>query len=220
MNTKAFFSGVFIFTSLATASLATVGCDNDPAEGKTKVEAAAPVEEKVQEVKKKSTTFKLSDKDGSVGFVGAKVTDKHEGGFERFTGTIDYVDHDIEKSSVEVEIDINSLSIEPAKLKGHLLSPDFFVPEKFPHAKFKSTKIVKKAGEGSSHEITGNLELRGEKKSITFPATIKASGEGVDVEAEFAINRKDFGIVYPGMPDDLIKDDVLIKLSLHAKNKS
>ena len=38
----------------------------------------------------------------------------------------------------------------------------------------------------------------------------------VDADAEFAINRKDFGVVYPGMPDDLIKDDVLIKLKLHG----
>jgi len=30
------------------------------------------------------------------------------------------------------------------------------------------------------------------------------------------LNRKDFAIVYPGMPDDLIKDDVLIKLSVRA----
>jgi hypothetical protein len=37
------------------------------------------------------------------------------------------------------------------------------------------------------------------------------------VDAEFAINRKDFGVVYPGMPDDLIKDDVLLKLKIHAK---
>jgi hypothetical protein len=39
----------------------------------------------------------------------------------------------------------------------------------------------------------------------------------VQVEAEFAINRKDFGINYPGMADDLIKDDVLILLKLDAK---
>jgi hypothetical protein len=31
------------------------------------------------------------------------------------------------------------------------------------------------------------------------------------------IDRKDFGIVYPGVPDDLINDQVLIKLSVRAK---
>jgi hypothetical protein len=36
----------------------------------------------------------------------------------------------------------------------------------------------------------------------------------VKAMSEFSINRKDFGIVYPGMPDDLIRDLVVIKLSL------
>ena len=38
-----------------------------------------------------------------------------------------------------------------------------------------------------------------------------------DTAAEFAINRKDFNIVYPGKPDDLIKDDVVIKLKFNPK---
>ena len=29
----------------------------------------------------------------------------------------------------------------------------------------------------------------------------------VEADAEFAINRKDFNITYPGKPDDLINDD-------------
>jgi hypothetical protein len=37
------------------------------------------------------------------------------------------------------------------------------------------------------------------------------------VKSEFAINRKDFNIVYPGKPDDLIKDEVLLKLDIAAK---
>ena len=34
--------------------------------------------------------------------------------------------------------------------------------------------------------------------------------------AEFAINRRDFNINYPGMPNDLIRDNVVIKLDLKA----
>jgi len=51
---------------------------------------------------------------------------------------------------------------------------------------------------------------------LPFPATIKINGDAVDVDAEFAINGKDFGMVYPGMPNDLIKDDVLLKLHVRA----
>jgi polyisoprenoid-binding protein YceI len=68
--------------------------------------------------------------------------------------------------------------------------------------------------------VTGNLELHGVTKSITFPATITVQGDAVTVKADFAINRKDFGIVYPGKPDDLIKDEVLLKLNIAGKKAS
>ena len=41
-------------------------------------------------------------------------------------------------------------------------------------------------------------------------------GDVVNADATFSINRKDFNINYPGKVDDVIRDDVLIKLSLHA----
>ena len=34
--------------------------------------------------------------------------------------------------------------------------------------------------------------------------------------AEFVIDRKDFGVVYPGRPDDLIKDNVRLTIELVA----
>ena len=54
------------------------------------------------------------------------------------------------------------------------------------------------------------------KKSITFPADISVSDSAVTVKAEFAINRRDFNINYPGMPNDLIRDNVVIKLDINA----
>ena len=67
--------------------------------------------------------------------------------------------------------------------------------------------------------VTGDLELRGQKKAVTFPAVIKVAPDSVSVAAEFAINRKDFGIVYAGKADDLIREDVVIKLDLNSPRK-
>ena len=57
------------------------------------------------------------------------------------------------------------------------------------------------------------------RSGITFtgprPATIRILADKVMVLAEFSINRKDFGIVYAGKADDLIRDDVLIRLELN-----
>ena len=68
-------------------------------------------------------------------------------------------------------------------------------------------------------EVTGSLTLHGVTKTLSFPADITVGAEQVDVKAEFALNRKDFGIVYPGKPDDLIADNVLLTLDVHAKKQ-
>lgn len=168
----------------------------------------------------KGTALPLTAENSKIEFTGSKVTGKHDGGFKAFTGTIDLVNAKPEESSVSVDIDMNSVFSDDEKLTGHLKSADFFDVEKFPKASFKSTKIVPDTAKGAgNYTITGDFTLHGQTKSITFPAKIAVSDAEVTVEAEFAINRKDFGIVYAGKADDLIRDDVVIKLNLKSPIK-
>lgn len=198
------------------ALFAITACDNQPAEGKQKVSAQAPVNEQATQ-QEQAVELAFDESQGSVGFVGAKITGKHEGHFEDFDGKISLIEGDPEKGRVRVTISTASVQVEPEKLEKHLRSADFFDVERFPTATFVSTAITKGGAEGATHTVTGNLELHGVKKSISFPANIAVKGDHVSIDSEFAINRKDFGIVYPGMPDDLIQDDVLIKLKIHPK---
>ncbi len=205
---------------LVAGSLGLVlgACDNQPAKDKPRAEVAAPVATSAAAPTATATTYEFSAGDSKLEWVGAKVTGKHDGAFEKFTGTITG-DGTPEKSSVTVEIDTKSVTSDADKLTEHLKSADFFDVEKHPKAKFVSTSIKPGGDKGATHTITGNLDLHGVTKSITFPATVKMTPEQVTVDAEFAINRKDFQIVYAGKPDDLIKDDVLIKLKIVAKKQ-
>lgn len=207
---------LFVFSG--AAALALSACDNQPAKDKARAEVAAPASAPTP-APATNKAFEFAAGESKVEWVGAKVTGKHDGAFGKFTGTISSGGTP-EKSSVTVEIDTTSISSDNEKLTGHLKSADFFDVEKHPKARFVSTSIRAGGEKGASHTITGNLELHGVTKSITFPATVKMSDDAVSVDAEFAINRKDFGIVYAGKPDDLIKDDVLIKLAIRAKPKA
>jgi polyisoprenoid-binding protein YceI len=151
----------------------------------------------------------------SVGFTGSKVTDSHTGTFSTFSGTMRLDPAAVEASSVQITIQMDSVQIEPDRLRGHLLSPDLFDVAQFPTATFQSTRIVA-GGEGGTHTVTGNLTLHGQTRAITFPANITVSDAEVHATAEFTINRRDFGIVYPGMPDDLIRDGVVIRFDVRA----
>ena len=149
----------------------------------------------------------------TITWVGSKITRSHDGGFKDFTGDIYVRDGQAAGSSVVVRIDTASLFSDTAKLTGHLKSPDFFGVVTFPIATFTSTNV---AASGDGYTVTGDLALHGVTKRITFPATITVSGDTVTAQAEFAIKRFDWEIVYKGMADDLIRDDVVIRLNLTA----
>ena len=165
----------------------------------------------------KGTAYAISSDNSQVEFVGSKVTGKHDGGFKAFTGTVDLVNNKPEESRVSVDIDATSIYCDNDTLTGHLKSADFFEVEKYPKATFVSTKIIPDSAKGAgNYTITGDFNLHGQTKSITYPAKITVSGTDVLVESEFSINRKDFNIIYAGKTDDLIRDDVVIKLNLKA----
>jgi polyisoprenoid-binding protein YceI len=202
---------VMIFSLLL---LATTAC-NDPASDTSKAvtgEAAKVASPQTGA----GTKYTITPPNSKVEFVGSKVTGSHNGSFEKFTGEIDYVNNDPTKSRVNITMDVNSLKTDDPGLTKHLLTPDFFDVTKFPEAKFVSTEIKPGGDKGASHTVTGNLTLHGVTKAVTFPATISVTPDAANVDAEFAINRKDFGINYAGAQDNLIRDNVVLKLTIRA----
>lgn len=162
----------------------------------------------------------ITPENSKVEFTGSKVTGKHDGGFKTFTGNIDLVNGKPEESQVSFEIEMNSVFTDAEGLTKHLQTGDFFEVAKFPKSSFTSSKIAADAAKGAgNYTITGDLTMRGVSKSITFPAKISVDADKVGIESEFSINRKDFGIVYTGKADDLIRDEVLLKLNLNPMRK-
>jgi polyisoprenoid-binding protein YceI len=160
--------------------------------------------------------YVITPPNSKIEFIGSKVTGSHNGSFEKFNGEIAYVNNDPTKSHVNITMDVNSIQTDDPGLTKHLLTPDFFDVAKFPQATFVSTEIKPGGDKGASHTVTGNLTLRGVTKAVTFPATIAVTPETAIVDANFAINRKDFGINYAGAADNLIRDDVVLKLTIRA----
>lgn len=226
MNTMRF---AFVVASLPLV-LSLAACE-DPAKDKPKATVEAPKTDAKSTATPAATPAPAAaapakmealdvDAAGStIGFVGSKVTGKHEGKFEKVSGKISLADGKAEGGSVTFEVETASVKTDQADLDKHLKAPDFFDAEKFPKATFVSTAIKAGGEKGATHMVTGDLDLRGTKKSITFPVTIAITPDAVTGTAEFSINRKDFGIVIEGKKDDLIRDDVLMKITLKAPRK-
>ena len=159
--------------------------------------------------------YLITPQNSKIEFIGSKVTGKQNGSFGEFSGQIDYAGSP-ENSRVNITIKTDSITTDAADLTKHLKTADFFDVAKFPEATFVSTAIKAGGEKGATHTVTGNLTLHGVTKSITFPATINVTTDAATVESSFSINRKDFGINYAGAADNLIRDDVVMALHVHA----
>ena len=193
----------------------------DPAANKQKATVANAAPESSVPISTAADALNISPENSKVEFVASKVTRSHNGSFKQFSGRLDFVAKYWQESKVTIDIDTVSVETDEPQLTGHLKTADFFDVAKFPKATFVSTKIEPGAtgGETQTLTVTGNFDLHGVKKSITFPATVKVTPDSVAVDAEFSINRKDFRLVYAGKADDLIHDLVVIKLTLRVPRK-
>jgi polyisoprenoid-binding protein YceI len=150
--------------------------------------------------------------ESTVGFTASKVTRSHNGGFKNVAGKISVADSKI-VGAPEIKINMKSTWADDDRLTRHLMSADFFGVDQYPTGTFTATTLVPSGG---TYQVTGNLNLHGVTKSISFPANVAIAADAVTVKAEFAINRRDFNVNYPGMPNDLIRDNVIIKFDVKA----
>lgn len=194
---------------LLAASFLT-SCEN-PADKTTD----ATVSEAQKELKGEGTKFVFID-DSTIDFTGSKVTGSHDGAFKEFEGFF-ILDDDQVPSGGQFTIEMDSVWSDNDKLTGHLKNEDFFNVAKHPKSEFRLTKASKT--DTGTYLISGNLTLNGVEKNITFPANATLEGKQAKFNAEFDINRKDFGIAYAGKADDLIRDEVVIRLNFVAESE-
>jgi polyisoprenoid-binding protein YceI len=211
MNPTKLFAGII-------PALLIVGCsnpaDNVPAAAVSSATNAPTNSVKAPAPEASAHYFAFGTNSGTIEFIGSKVTGKHNGGFANFVGEFKVVDGRLADAGNKVVIDATSIWADDGRLTGHLKSPDFFDVAKFPTATFVSTSVDQK-GDGST--VTGNLTLHGVTKQISFPAKIQVSEKSVNVVAEFFLKRFDFDIKYPGKANDLIREEVVLKLKVTAE---
>lgn len=201
-------------TSLAlfcSAPLIFASCDN-PADSTTDAKVGDAVEKSADSAGGTKYVFAPESK---VNFIGSKVTGSHKGGFKTLNGHFTITDGAPVGNDHKVVIDMNSTWSDADKLTEHLKSADFFDVEKFPQATFDVTEIKKDSD--TTYQVAGNFDFHGVTKNISFPATVTQNGDSVKIQSKFDINRKDFGVVYAGKQDDLIRDEVIIELDLIAQ---
>ncbi len=217
-----------IILTITAASLLMASCQNAP-----KADSADASE--AQEVTQAEGTEYTANVDQTViEWIGTKPVGQHHGTLKIQNGTLTVADNTIKGG--EFVIDIKSLKSDDqneeynAKLDGHLLSEDFFKADEFPTGKFEITGVTAGVEQSedlvmkdATHMVTGNLTLKDVTKSITFPAKVSMTDGSVVADANFNINRTDFGMVYgndESLGDKFIRPTVNLQLHLVAEEGS
>jgi polyisoprenoid-binding protein YceI len=137
-----------------------------------------------------------------------------------FRGEFGELDATLNDGRLVGRVKVASLEIKEERLKGHLLSPDFFDAERTPTVVFRSNDI--RIAAGGDVEVDGELTIRGITKPVTATGTI-AYGTGIsgaevvgfDLEAE--IDRREYGLNWQAeLPKggDVLGWDVVLEVHL------
>ena len=149
------------------------------------------------------------------------------GAFTKVSGTVQFDDKDIAKSSVDVTIEAASVDTRVADRDKDLRSERFFDVEKYPTLTFKSTKVEQT--EPGKLKVTGDLTIHGVTKQVvldvegpTAPVKDPWGNQRAAANATTKINRQDFGVKWNAKMDNgglVVGDDVAITIDVELVQK-
>jgi len=118
-----------------------------------------------------------------------------EGVFRKYDVKADINEQELEKSQIEVTVDMTTIDTNAERRDNHLKSPDFFDVAKFPTATIKITGIRKVSD--TSYEADGQVTIRDVTKPMKLPARILLKEGGIlRFRGTVELNRMDFGVKY------------------------
>lgn len=145
------------------------------------------------------------EKPYSIGFSIGDVA----GIFRDVKGTILFDDQNPGAGSFNITVNAASVNTGNGLQNTHIKSNEWLDVSKYPEIRFTSSSIGKK---GLEYEVTGDLDLHGIKKTISFPFVFKKTGPaGGTFTGSFTISRSDYKI---GKPGDGVDDQIRLDISV------
>lgn len=162
------------------------------------------------------TNYKLDKAHSSITFkVAHMMISKVNGKFGDFDVWLSADKPDFSDAVISAKIKVASINTGVDMRDKHLVSTDLFDAEKFPEITFSNVTLKKK--KGNIYNAIGDLTIKGVSKPATF--TVEATGsyinkQGVKVLG-FAVNtkisRKHFGLLWNGLGENVVGDEVAIE---------
>lgn len=216
-----------VFLPLFAVALMAISCNNKKSE--VTAEVGDAIETPTGPQVMQGVTYNVNTAESQVMWTGRKVIgDSHTGTLSISEGRLMMGGDKLVGG--EFTIDMNSLTntdiADPKSkgdLEGHLKNEDFFEVSKYPTAEFTLLQVQPATGDANiTHNLTGNLTMKGVTKSITIPANVIVTDAMISaVTPAFDINRTDWGVKYGSgltgaVGDKVISDQVALVINLKA----
>ncbi len=153
----------------------------------------------------------LNDAESKVGFTIKNMGIDVNGTLKGLNGKIQFDPKNLNKSSFDVTVDVNTINTDNAKRDAHLKTDDFFDAVKYPVIRIVSSQMVSKGG--NNYKAVGMLTIKNVTKKIGFDFTATPTAVGYTFTSAFVINRKDFGV---GGSSMIMGDEVKVSLNIKA----
>jgi polyisoprenoid-binding protein YceI len=167
-------------------------------------------------------TWDIDPSHSEVGFVVRHlVVTKVRGRFAEFSGTIVTAENPLE-SSVDISVDLNSITTNQEQRDGHLRSADFFEVETYPTMTYKASGARQ---DGDKFVLDGELTLKGVTKVVPLTFELNGIGENplaggtvAGFSGSASINRKDFNVNFEGVQNGIaiVSDKIDIHIEVEA----
>jgi polyisoprenoid-binding protein YceI len=151
-------------------------------------------------------------------FSGVQAGAEFKGVFHKFTATVQFAPDALAASSIDVQIDMNSVDTKDQDRDKTIRSADVFDVAHSPTAHYLTKSITKTA---TGFSAVGALTLRGVTKDVPISFKFTSAPTGATLDGTAALKRLDFGV---GQGDwkstEWIADAVKISFSLVLKPSS
>jgi polyisoprenoid-binding protein YceI len=129
------------------------------------------------------------------------------GKFNALQADIVFDKANLQASSIQATVDVNSIDSDNSIRDKHLKADDYFDAAQYPKITMKSTALKQKSG----NNFVGifNMTIKGKTKAIDVPFTYTESANVALFKGSFKINRKDFGV---GGNSMVLADEATINL--------
>jgi polyisoprenoid-binding protein YceI len=134
----------------------------------------------------------------------------------------------VERSSVHVAFAATALRVtdsegpadEVPKVQATMSGPKVLDVERFPEIRFSSTAVSGRKGTGQTWEIavTGDLELHGVRRPLTFPLRVALAPDSLAAEGTVRLRQRDYGIEPVSVGGVVkVKDELVVTLKIVAR---